>query len=180
MKKITSILLLISMLCLTGCESSSDDNVDSVSILPNVTIISNDVDNLSVFQTDITDNGEGVITSNLTEQIGLPLTYTVSYENEVLSIFERVLTENTYKVHEKHVNTGELSLYENICTPTTENFRAFRHSDQKIIVFTLGALGSNIYIQDKNTGECLTLNISDEFLTNFGTSRIDNEVIYLY
>lgn|GEM_PF-7016108 len=55
-----------------------------------------------------------------------------------------------------------------------------RRSDQNIILLTSGGLGSNIYIQDKDTGECLTINISDEILSSFGNSVVYDGVIYLY
>jgi|GEM_PF-4681411 len=48
-KKTILSVVFISTLCLNSCESSSDDVIDSPSSLPNVSIISNDVDSFNVF-----------------------------------------------------------------------------------------------------------------------------------
>lgn len=175
-------IAFILFLFLTSCESDSDEEViNGSSSIPNVTIISNDQDNMNVFQVDITDDGENVFTSNLTDEIGLPVTYSnVSYENEIISFFDRGFPEFIYTVYEKQVSTGETNIYEDVCTPTMVNLISVKRSDQKIILFTTGSSGSNLYIQDKDTDGCTTINFSNEFLTYFGTSRVDNEIIYLY
>jgi hypothetical protein len=174
-------LVFISILFLFSCESDSDGDITNNSTsLPNVSIISKDDSNLKVFHIDITDDGETVVTSNLTDEIGLPFSYlNVSYENETISFFDRGLPELIYTVYEKNVNTGEINIYEDVCTQNQAINRVNR-SDQKIILFTIESNTFNLYIQDKDTNACTITNFQNLDTFFFRFHSVDEETIYLY
>jgi hypothetical protein len=181
MKKTILSVVLLSILCLIGCESTSDDTIDTVSTLPNVGIISNDETNLKVFHIDITDDGENLVTSNLTDEIGLPYVYRdVSYENNTITFFARELSDLKYTIYEKHVNTGEINIYEEVCSQNQQAINGVSRSEQKIILFAIDSNEFNLNIQDRSTNECFIANFQnlDNFFFRFNC--VDNEIIYLY
>lgn len=182
MKKFILSSVVILILFLSSCDSDSDSEniVDTTSTLPNVTLIAED-DDLNVIQVDIKDDGENTVATNLTEQLGLPFSYSkISHKNDVLTFFDQGFSTGIFTIYEKHLYKGEVDILEDICTPSNAAIIASRHSNDKIVLFTFDGSASNIYIQDKVTNECIMVNFGNKMPNRFGNSLVDDEMIYLY
>lgn len=187
MKKLCFYLTLIILSF--GCSNSDldEDNLNSFK-QKDITIIAED--NNQYYQIDVLNNSKNIITTNLTETLGIENSYKVLNTSPSLITFFQT-GGNSFPVFQKNIITSEIYIRNQFCDLDSQEGRNFpTNSDRKLISFTYEVnenstsnadiINNFIRIYDKQTENCVKLFIgAGEIYYNRSTIVI-GEIIYIY
>ena len=160
----------VAMLLLFAC--SNDDlppEPDTAAAFPDFTALA--IKNSSVFQLDISENGQSIAEFNLTQDIGVPEDFAIlDITGSLMTFFEVIF--NNFAVYQKDLDTQETFSSGVICELDAGESRFFPlNSARKFLLFSVNPNGcdplrNNLNILDKENGECTKLALDNSFNCN--------------
>ncbi|MEM7187864.1 MAG: hypothetical protein AAF466_14545, partial [Bacteroidota bacterium] len=144
MKKILPLLLLLVF----SCNKEDDNDPDNKTVVPtlNITVFSTDFFTQEITEMDVTTNGGGVNTSNLTQALGLPPgAVRTTSGNTTLTWYER---NTNFEVWQKDILSGQTFTYSAPCDIGQEVPWRAHNSVDHVFFETFAENASNLYVFD--------------------------------
>ncbi len=187
MKKLYFYLTLIILSF--GCSNSDlDENNLNSTLQKDITIIAKE--NNQYYQIDVLNNSKNIITTNLSETLGIEYPYLVLNTSPSLISFFK-MAGNSFPVFQKNIITSETYIRNQFCDLDSQEGRNFpTNSDKKLILFTYeynensisnaDIINNFIRIYDKQTENCVKLLIGSGELYSRKSTIVIGENIYVY
>lgn len=168
---------------LFGCSSDSDPVNPGPSnlILPDITTLYIDQNDDLVLQ-EVLNNGEDLILSNLTQELGVPFDYLFSrLDGSTLSFYDK--SPENYGIFERNLISGASNSISNVCDPSTGGISVIAgRSENKYVLITDSENPDEIFlrIMDKQSGDCIISSLGDGIIPGFNAAAIMGESLFFF
>ena len=175
------IILLFTLLL--SCNSDSDP-IDPNPVVTNLAdVVSLYINaNDEVILQEVVNNGEDFISTNITQELGVPFDYLFERVNgSTISFYDK--SPENYGIYEKNLLSGAITSVPNVCDPSTGGVSVIAGiSESKYWLITDSETPDEIFlrIMDKQTGDCIIKSLGEGIIPGFRSATTAGESLFFF